>query len=97
MFSVYPTIRQYLAGATSSGLFEAKLGAEEMKWVNFGGGHHITREDYDREAIAYYAGYLVASVLDIVHNGMDIALLQKDGSKEVIRSFGYKDFKERLS
>lgn len=70
----------------------------KMKWVNFGGGHHITRNDYDRkalidcikrfkekyqvevylepgEAVAYYAGYLVASVLDIVHNGIDIALL----------------------
>ncbi|MEA4921231.1 MAG: carboxynorspermidine decarboxylase [Clostridiaceae bacterium] len=70
----------------------------KMKWVNFGGGHHITRQDYDRkalidcirrfkekygvevylepgEAIAYYAGYLVASVLDIVHNDIDIALL----------------------
>ena len=23
----------------------------QMKWVNFGGGHHITREDYDREAL----------------------------------------------
>lgn len=70
----------------------------QMKWVNFGGGHHITRGDYDRdalvdciirfkekynvevylepgEAVALNAGYLVASVLDIVHNGMDIALL----------------------
>ena len=69
-----------------------------MKWVNFGGGHHITREDYDRraliecvrrfretygvevylepgEAVALNAGFLVASVLDIVHNGIDIALL----------------------
>ncbi len=79
---------------------EKKFGTylPRMKWVNFGGGHHITRKDYDRksliqcirrfkerynvevylepgEAVAYYAGYLVASVLDIVHNGMDIALL----------------------
>ena len=30
MFHVYPLIRQYLAGTTSSGLFEAKLGQEEM-------------------------------------------------------------------
>ncbi len=68
------------------------------KWVNFGGGHHITRPDYDiecllrcirrvqaeydvqiylepGEAVALNAGYLVASVLDIVHNGMDIAIL----------------------
>ena len=22
-----------------------------MKWINFGGGHHITREDYDRELL----------------------------------------------
>ena len=22
-----------------------------LKWLNFGGGHHITREDYDREAL----------------------------------------------
>lgn len=69
-----------------------------MKWLNFGGGHHITREDYDLdklvktilyvkdkygvevylepgEAVALNTGYLVASVLDIVRNGMDIAIL----------------------
>ena len=63
-----------------------------MKWINFGGGHHITREDYDvelleqcikriqkkydmevylepGEAVALNAGYLTASVLDIVENG----------------------------
>lgn len=71
---------------------------KQCKWVNFGGGHHITRSDYDidcllrcidrvqskyhvqvylepGEAIALNAGFLVASVLDIVHNGMDIAIL----------------------
>lgn len=70
----------------------------QMKWVNFGGGHHITCDDYDRsalvecirrfkkkyqvevylepgEAVAYHAGFLAASVLDIVHNGVDTALL----------------------
>lgn len=69
-----------------------------MKWINFGGGHHITRNDYDREAlieciiqfrekhgtevylepgeaIALNSGYLVASVLDIVDNGIKTALL----------------------
>lgn len=79
---------------------EEKFGPfiSQMKWINFGGGHHITRGDYDRqklvdcikdfkkkyqvevylepgEAVAYYAGYLVASVLDIVSNGIDIAIL----------------------
>ncbi len=70
----------------------------KMKWINFGGGHHITRQDYDvdllvktiknfkekydidvylepGEAIPLNAGFLVASVLDIVSNGMDIAIL----------------------
>ena len=79
---------------------EAKFGKHfsKMKWVNFGGGHHITREDYDidllcdlinyfkkkyevqvylepGEAVALNAGFLVASVVDIVNNGMDIAIL----------------------
>ena len=36
MFRVYPLIRQYLAGATASGLFEARLAHEEM-----GGENHV--------------------------------------------------------
>ncbi len=69
-----------------------------MKWLNFGGGHHITRPDYDiekliscinymqekydldiyiepGEAVALNAGYLAASVLDIIKNNMNIAIL----------------------
>ncbi|OWR31290.1 carboxynorspermidine decarboxylase [Saccharibacillus sp. O23] len=71
---------------------------KNMKWLNFGGGHHITRPDYDverlirciefardkydvqvylepGEAIALNTGYLVATVLDTMKNGMDIAIL----------------------
>ena len=81
--------------------FEEKFGEylPTLKWMNFGGGHHITREDYDvsrlivvlkefkqrypnleiylepGEAIGWQTGYLVATVLDIVHNDMDIAIL----------------------
>jgi carboxynorspermidine decarboxylase len=81
--------------------FEAKFSdfIPRMKWVNFGGGHHITRPDYDRErlvrvirafrarwndipvylepgeAVALGTGVLVASVMDTLHNGMDIAIL----------------------
>ncbi|QOG11660.1 carboxynorspermidine decarboxylase [Arcobacter sp. FWKO B] len=71
----------------------------KMKWINFGGGHHITRVDYevDRlievikefkakypmvevylepgEAVGWQTGYLEATVLDIVHNKIDIAIL----------------------
>jgi carboxynorspermidine decarboxylase len=40
-------LEQTLAG------FEARFGAflPRLKWVNFGGGHHITRSDYDRERL----------------------------------------------
>jgi carboxynorspermidine decarboxylase len=83
------------------GVFEEKFGAylPHLKWVNFGGGHHITRADYDREhlvnvlrdfraryphlevylepgeAVGWETGVLVATVLDIIHNGIDIAIL----------------------
>ena len=36
MFSTYPLLREYLAGTTASGLFEARLGHEE-----FGGETHV--------------------------------------------------------
>jgi len=80
--------------------FEEKFGEflPQMKWLNFGGGHHITRHGYDidglvelvkyfrekydvevylepGEAIAIGTGLLVAEVLDVVHNEMDIAIL----------------------
>ena len=70
----------------------------QMKWLNFGGGHHITREDYDvellirciermrdkydleiylepGEAIALNTGYLVCTVLDLIENGMHLGIL----------------------
>lgn len=39
--------------AETAGVFEEKFGKylPLMKWVNFGGGHHITREDYDIETL----------------------------------------------
>jgi carboxynorspermidine decarboxylase len=80
--------------------FEEKFGEflPGMKWINFGGGHHITRYGYDidglvelvkyfkgkydlevylepGEAVAIGTGILVAEVLDVVNNGMDIAIL----------------------
>ncbi|MGB3212836.1 MAG: carboxynorspermidine decarboxylase [Desulforhopalus sp.] len=72
-----------------------------MKYVNFGGGHHITRPGYDLdrlvrvinafktrwgvevylepgEAVALNCGYLVSTVLDVTRADMDIAIM--DGS-----------------
>ncbi|GAA8970753.1 carboxynorspermidine decarboxylase [Helicobacter pylori] len=72
---------------------------ENIEWVNFGGGHHITRSDYDvnlliqtikdfkeryhnievvlepGEAIGWQCGFLIASVIDIVQNDQEIAIL----------------------
>lgn len=84
--------------------FEAKFGdmLHGLKWLNMGGGHHITREDYDvealiqliryiidtyhvevylepGEAIALNAGYLVTEILDVVENG-EIKTLILDAS-----------------
>jgi len=81
-------------------VFEEKFGRllPGMKWLNLGGGHHITREGYDigglvelvrhfsgkygvqvylepGEAIAIGTGILVSEVLDVVRNGMEIAIL----------------------
>jgi len=71
----------------------------KLKWVNFGGGHHITKKGYNTEhliklindfkakyphlqiylepgeAIGWETGVLVATVLDIVENGIKIAIL----------------------
>lgn len=75
----------------------------KIKWINFGGGHHITREDYDietligcikkiqndynlevyiepGEAIALNAGVLLTRVLDIVQNKINIAILDASAS-----------------
>jgi carboxynorspermidine decarboxylase len=69
-----------------------------LKWVNFGGGHHISRSDYDLErlvklitnfkkkygiqvylepgeASVLNTGVLISSVLDIINNEMEIAIL----------------------
>lgn len=70
----------------------------QMSWLNLGGGHHITRSDYDvdalivtlkqlreryqveiylepGEAVVLNAGSLTATVVDVVHNEIDIAIL----------------------
>ncbi|MDX9796343.1 MAG: carboxynorspermidine decarboxylase [Arcobacteraceae bacterium] len=88
-----------LEGALAN--FEKNFGQylPSMKWVNFGGGHHITRADYDveglisllktfkkryphlevylepGEAVGWQTGVLMATVLDVIDNGMPLAIL----------------------
>jgi carboxynorspermidine decarboxylase len=80
--AIEPLLRPYIPG---------------LKWLNFGGGHHITRADYQRddlvgflqrirattgcdlylepgEAIALDAGILVGELLDVIDNGMPVAI-----------------------
>ncbi len=87
--------------------FEGKFGwlleDERITWINLGGGHHITRKDYDLdllcalisrlkqrynvevylepgEAVVLNAGFYLTSVLDIIENGLKVAVV--DGSAE---------------
>ena len=48
MYEVYPQIAQYLSGTTASGLYEARLGAEEMG-IPFGKETHIFSPAYKEE------------------------------------------------
>lgn len=79
---------------------ETKFGTwmHQLKWINFGGGHHITRDDYDKEtlmdcirhiqemyhvqvylepgeAIALNAGTLLTTVLETGENKIRFAIL----------------------
>lgn len=85
---------------TTLAALEEKFGnyLPRLKWLNLGGGHHITREDYDRErlirlilklrekygleiylepgeAVVLNAGFLVSTVLETMENGIEIAVL----------------------
>lgn len=81
-------------------VFEEKFSKyfQNLKYINFGGGHHITKKGYDierliwiikefrnkydvdvylepGEAVGWESGVLVSTVLDVFHNGMNIAIL----------------------
>src|SRR3546814_5119638 len=81
----------------SSDVCSSDLFLGQIKWLNFGGGHHITRADYQRdelvlflkrirettgldlylepgEAVALDAGILVGEILDVMNNGMPVAI-----------------------
>ncbi|WP_181881856.1 carboxynorspermidine decarboxylase [Helicobacter sp. MIT 14-3879] len=74
------------------------------KWINFGGGHHITREDYNcdllisliqdfkakykgievflepGEAVGWQCGDLIGTVIDIIQNEGNVAILDISAS-----------------
>ena len=108
----------------------------DMKWLNMGGGHHITRKDYDVERLVrlvnhmkekyqvqvylepgeaiipfdrkiqigdtlYFEDMAIYSMVkNNTFNGIglpDIVLRHENGECEVVKHFGYEDFKGRLS
>ncbi len=71
---------------------------KNLQYINFGGGHHITRKGYDvekliaiikefrekynvdvylepGEAVGWETGFLISTVLDVFKNGMNVAIL----------------------
>ena len=98
----FHTLCEQNAGALARTLeaFEARFGKyiPRLEWLNWGGGHHITRRDYRREllidlirdwrarygceiylepgeAVALDAGWLLATVLDVVEADLPVAIL----------------------
>lgn len=91
-------------------IFEEKFSRyfHNLKWVNFGGGHHITKDGYDidglieilngfksryphlevylelGEAVGWQTGTLITTILDIVHNGIDIAILDTSAEAHML-------------
>ena len=86
--------------ARTAAAFEEYFGMylKNLKWVNFGGGHHITQPDYDidllcetvthfrekydlevylepGEAVAINTGSLICSVLEVIEDEENIAIL----------------------
>lgn len=86
-------------------VIEEQFGAwlPRLEWIDFGGGHHITRPDYDLErlikcinhfkesydlevylepgeAIALNAGFLVSEVLETMENGMRLAIMDSSAA-----------------
>lgn len=76
---------------------------KQMQWINMGGGHHLTREDYDvsllkeviddchsrydaqvylepGEAVVLNTGFFVSEVVDLIHNAMDLAVLDSSAT-----------------
>ncbi len=89
-------------------VIEDKFGKylKDLEWINFGGGHLITKDDYNieklidiiknfkskynidiyfelGEAVALNAGVLVGSVLDIIENSMQVAILNVSASNHM--------------
>ena len=90
--------------------FEKKFGKyfKYLKWLNLGGGHHITKNGYaveklikflqeikkkypnltiylePGEAIVWQSGYLLTTILDIITNKIDIAIVDSSVEAHIL-------------
>lgn len=81
MFSVYPLLRQYLAGTTASGLYEARLGKE-----TFGGETHVFSPAYRADEFAEILQYAD----DIVFNSPKQVKKYAEQAKNAGKSIGLR-------
>lgn len=81
MYHSYPLIGQYLSGTTASGLYEARLGAEEM-----GKENHVFSAAYREDEFEEIAGLCD----HIVFNSVNQFLQFKDSAKEKGKSIGIR-------
>ena len=81
MFAVYPLLRQYLAGTTASGLYEARLGKE-----TFGGETHVFSPAYRADEFAEILQYAD----DIVFNSPKQVKKYAEQAKNAGKSIGLR-------
>ena len=81
MFRVYPLIGQYISGCTASGLYEAKLGFEEMKKENHVFSPAYKEEDFDE--ILSYCDH-------IIFNSVNQLCKFKEKCQKAGKSFGLR-------
>ena len=78
MFAAYPIIREYLAGTTASGLFEARLGHEQ-----FGGETHVFSPAYREEEFVQLLQYADDFVFNSPNQLRKYGKRAKDAGKSV--------------
>lgn len=69
MYALYPVIGNYLSGTTASGLFEARLGAQEMGKENHIYSPAYKEEEFDE--ILSYCGHIVFNSFEQINRYRD--------------------------
>ena len=90
----------FTSGEAGEKKFTYRLGSCTCLAGDIIGDFSFDEEKNRRDKLIFGDMAIYSFVKNNTFNGMplpDLAVLKKDGSVENIKSFGYKDFKERLS